>query len=516
MKKSRIIISVVLAILLCIPLAMFSFASSEDGSYTITNQYADVDWDAVTPYKTALHTHTNASDGHDTLRQSIGRQAEHGFDIIATTDHGTVNYSWEKENVNPLIFSALKIVGKTDGKLDYLGKSGEFPDGTKYTLDKNKNGDEILTLEDGRQILRLPYGNEQNAISANSHVQTWFDDYTDNTVSTYEDTIKAIDQRGGISIINHPGEYTKAKEEIHSESAYNENNPAYRYYINKFANLIHTYDSCKGIDINSKGDSRTRFDRILWDNLLKRFSANGETVYAIASSDAHNLGVTNSGFTWLLMKEFNNEETRRVLEAGEMFPASHNIGNIDELIDIAEGVRTFYGEDNEIYKRLTETINAMDEKITGIENGKYSADSTIGIEYETTDENGYALYDTDPMVTSININEDTDEITLNTENAMIVRWISNGKLICTQKADAATIDLNDYSRKLGNYIRAEVFGEGGILYTEPFLLNAEENAGKSNPVDKGYFNIGFMDFMFAIVNNWLDVLNRSVSNIFQS
>ena len=33
---------------------------------------------------------------------------------------------------------------------------------------------------------------------------------------------------------------------------------------------INKYDSCIGIDINSKGDGRTRYDRKLWDILLSK------------------------------------------------------------------------------------------------------------------------------------------------------------------------------------------------------------------------------------------------------
>ena len=93
---------------------------------------------------------------------------------------------------------------------------------------------------------------------------------------------------------------------------------------------------------------------------------------------------------------------------------------------------------------------------------------------------------------------------------MIVRWISNGKLIASQKADSAEIDLDDYSGKLGNYIRAEVFGEGGIVYTQAFLLNAEQNSGKSNPVDTGFFDIGIIDFLLGVFMNWREILSRMI------
>ena len=506
MKNIKKVTAILLSLILCLSFTSVAFAAAEDGSYVISNPYKNINWDTVNSYKTALHTHTNASDGDDNLKASVERHAQTGFDIVATTDHGTVNYSWGEENVNSLIYGVMSLVGKSEGDIVYLSDSGTFSDGTAYTYG-TENGDDYLTLDSGKKILRVPFGIENNAVSVNAHVNSWFVDYVNNSVTTYEDAVIGVHKKGGVSVINHPGEYTKARYELHSEDAYNDSNPVYNYYINKFATLINEYDSCIGIDINSKGDNRTRFDRILWDNLLQRFSANGDTVYAIASSDAHQLSVINTGFTVALMEEQTSAALKNCLLNGEFFAASHCIGNYDELVDIAAALKEFYGE-TQLYKNVNETALAMAAKIEGIENGEYDADESIGITYEVVDGEGFSIYDTDPMISSVTVNEATDEITLNTEDALLVRWISNGKLICTQKADEATIDLNDYADELGNYIRAEVFGEGGILYTQAFILNADANAGTANPVKGTYVNLGVLDFLFAEFNNWYAIIAR--------
>lgn len=517
MKKIKSAICVFLAVIMCLPFAMSAFAAAGDGSYEITSPYENVNWNSVTAYKTALHTHTGASDGKITLKQSIDRHVACNFDIVATTDHGTVNYTWEKPNVNPIIYNTCKLMGRNDGKLEYLGKEGVFEEnGMSYTYG-TANGDDYLWLDGGKKILRIPCGNEQNAISANAHVNSWFLDYTDDTITTYESAIDAIEKRGGICVINHPGEYTKAKEEIYSEKAYNENNFAYKYYIDKFAHLINSNKSCIGIDMNSKGDSRTRYDRILWDNLLKRFAADGQNVFAIASSDAHRLNVIDSGFTLLLMDDLTSADARKALENGEFFAASHFIGNYDELADIAAALKEFYGE-TELYNKVNSTVLAMEEKIKGIERGEYDPDETIGIEYQTVDDEGFRPAGSvdHPSVNSVEIDEATDEIVLNTEDALIVRWISDGKLVETQKAADGSVcfDLNDYSGKLGDYVRAEVFGESGILYTQAFLLDAEAKAGTSNPESPSYMNLGFFDCLFAIFNNWCEIISRSLGRVF--
>ena len=511
MKNLRTAIALILAVLMTVPFAVVSFASAEDGSYEITNPYADVNWETYTAYKTALHTHTNASDGDDTLKASLQRHMETGFDIIATTDHGTVNYSWSENSENKLVYGAMSLVGKTEGELVYLGKSGTFADGTAYTV-TTENGDDYLVLEDGSKILRVPFGNENNAISVNAHVNGWFADFTQTKITTYEDAVKGIDTKGGVSVINHPGEYTKARYEIRSEEAYNEDNFVYRYYINKFASLLDRYDSCIGIDMNSKGDSRTRFDRILWDNLLIRFAANGENVYAIASSDAHNLNIIDSGYVLALMPELSSEALRTSLTKGEFFAASHCLGNYDELRDIAAALKEFYGE-TELYGKVNGTADEMLAKIEAIENGELDADEDIGITYSTL-EDGFNTAEADPRITAINVNEATDEITITTTDALIVRWISDGKLIKTQKAGEATLDLNDYADVLGDYVRVEVFGEGGIVYTQAFLLDAAAKAGTSAPVDSTYSDWGILDFLIAEFNNWFAIIGRFFANLF--
>ena len=511
MKNFKSAIALILAVLMTVPFAVISFAAEEDGSYEITNPYENINWDEVTAYKTALHTHTNASDGDDTLKASLQRHAEAGFDIVATTDHGTVNYSWTENSENKLIYGAMSLIGKTEGAIVPLSKEGEFDNGTAYKV-ITENGDDYLVLEDGSKILRVPFGNENNALSVNAHVNGWFADFTQTKITTYEDAVKGIDNAGGVSVINHPGEYTKARYEIRSEEAYNEDNFIYRYYINKFASLIDRYDSCIGIDMNSKGDNRTRFDRILWDNLLKRFAANGENVFAIASSDAHNLNIIDSGYVLALMTEQTSPAFRASLENGEFFAASHCLGNYDELRDIAAALKEFYGE-TELYSEINAVADEMIARIEAIENGVLPADEDIGITYSTL-ENGYNTAEADPRITAIEVNEDTDEITVSTTDALIVRWISDGKLIETLPADNATLDLNDYADVLGDYVRIEVFGEGGIIYTQAFLLDAAVKAGTSEPVDSSYTDWGILDFLVAEFNNWFAIIGRFFSNLF--
>ncbi len=508
MKRLTKITAIVLTMIMCVSFAVPAFAADTD-AYTITNPYANINWDAVNTYKTALHSHTNASDGRINLKKSIERHTEANFDIVSISDHGTVSYDWGKENVNSLLYGVMSLIGKSEGDLVYLGNEGTFDNGTAYTYSKAENGDDYLTLSTGKKVLRVPFANEQNALSANAHVNSWFADFTQNMLTTYIDAVKGVDKNGGVSVINHPGEYTKARYEIYSSEAYNEDNAAYNYYINKFASLIEKYDSCIGIDMNSKGDSRTRWDRILWDRLLTRFAANGENVYAIASSDAHALDVIDSGFVLALMEEQTSAALKSCLTNGEFFAASHCIGNPDELQEIAAALKEFYGE-TELYNEVNSVATEMVERVAAIENGELDADEDIGITYDTRGEGGYPIYDTDPRISSITVNDTENTITVTATDSLIIRWISGGELVETLKLNegTATIDLDDYTEVLGDYVRAEVFGEGGIVYTQAFLLNAEAKAGTSKVVDDGFIDLGILDCLFAIFKNWADILGR--------
>ncbi|MBQ6119680.1 MAG: hypothetical protein IJK98_10640, partial [Clostridia bacterium] len=295
--------------------------------------------------------------------------------------------------------------------------------------------------------------------------------------------------------------------------AYDESNFAYSYYINKYASLIAENEGCLGIDVNSKGDNRTRFERKLWDILLTRFAANGDNVYAIASSDAHQLSVIDTGFSLLLMEEKTSAAARAALENGAFFAASHCIGNPDELADIAAALKEYYGE-TALYQKVNDTVTAMEEKVAGILAGDYDADDDIGVTYSVLDGNGFTTCDTFPAVNSITVDEAEDTITIDASDALLVRWISGGRLLATQKADGTPFDLNDYENELGDYVRAEVFGEGGVLYTQAFLIDAAEKTGDT-PVTKGlYVNMGVLDFLFAELHRWSEVILRFFSKTF--
>jgi len=93
-----------------------------------------------------------------------------------------------------------------------------------------------------------------------------------------------------------------------------------------------------------------------------------------------------------------------------------------------------------------------------------------------------------PVVTGITAQAGT--IAIEAGHADAIRWISDGAVVAT----GAEIDLTA-CEGLGAYVRAEVQGEGGTLYTQPFLLSYE-GMPAGNPVPWYFVDFGFIPALF--------------------
>ena len=415
MKK---LISLTLAIVMMFSSCIIAFAT-EDIDYTINNPYSTVDFENWDRYKADLHCHTTASDGDVDMDVMIEEHYAQDYDVLALTDHGIVSRGWTQVNTR----NYFKIVSAV--------KEGRQQVVTPLTEERYN---EIINGvgRDGRGMVEVPLGNEQNPTSLNNaHVNSWFADYGDGLLggtSNYEEVVKNVESAGGLTVINHPGEYTGAKEESCQADAYNEDDLWYSYVIDKFTNILTNYESCIGIDINSKKDGRTKYDRKLWDILLQNVVPTGRNVFAIATTDAHQLDKVGCAWTDLCMPENNAENIQTCLKNGAFFAVSRYIQNAEEL--------------------------AQFSLETGID---------WGTEFEQEDRDGTIPA---PKATNVLVDEKADTITLSVDNALTVHWIADGQVI----AVGNTIDLDDYSDKIGSYVRAEAFGEGGVLYTQAFTL----------------------------------------------
>lgn len=468
MKKfSAVLLSIIFIFSAAIPV----FAADGDTDYAITNPYANVDWTNYNRFKTELHCHTTGSDGADTLPESVEKHYELGYDILAISDHGITNYSWTEPSYTPVVKFAM-MFRKGNLPVKALEKSGTAANGKSYTV-TTVNGDDYYAQADGKTMLRVPFAIENNPTSFNNaHVNSFFADYGNGILggtSDYETPISNIDRLGGISVINHPGEYTNARDEVLTSDAYNKADRHYKYDINKFENILNKYSTCIGIDVNSKGDSRTRFDRKLWDTMLTDMAPSGRNVFGIASSDAHNLNIINSGYVIALMPEKTSAALQNCLANGEFFAQSRYIGNVDELTAYAQGLSASADATaQKIGADMQEAVDAINSEIK--ENNKQGTIFSF-------EENAKCAY-----IDSIAVDDDDDTITLSGSDMLYVRWISDGRVI----AEGNKIDL-DECENIGSYVRAEIISEGAVTYTEPFLLKYDgmPSAAEIKAVDFG-------------------------------
>ena len=421
--------------------ACFGIGASAEAGITITDPYAGVDLGACGPYRGNLHTHSTLSDGSTNFSDMVERHYELGYDFLAMTDHGTVDRGWTKLNSARLFKAVMDLI--------------ESGDRTSAPLTEAR-WQEISTGSDrsGRGMLRVPFGVEHNPTSLNNaHVNSWFVDWGHGFLggtSDYETPVREVNKRGGLCVINHVGRYTGQSDSA-AEDAYE--GFMGTYYVYKIQRLLVKYPALLGIDVNSKKDGETRNDRKLWDKLLTNLAPAGRNVYGLATSDTHGLDGADTGFIWALMPENTVANLKNCLQTGAFFAAAHNIGNPAELAQWADE--------------------------TGLPLGSsWSADRNV----------------LEPMVTSITVQDGV--IALTTQNALAVHWISDGKVVAT--GPAITLESCE---GLGAYVRAEVFGKGGVLYTQPFLLQYD-GMPQGSPVPWYFIDFGGFLAVFRRVLLW--------------
>ena len=269
-----------------------------DKSYTITNPYASVDWNTWGHYKANLHAHSLASDGEDDFADVIEAYYARDYDILAMADHGVVNRGW---NIKPQPVPILSWQAYYK-RITYL---------------TDERYQEITTGADrgGRGMTDVPFGIELNAaVFTKSHVNGFFVDYGQGywgKENDYETVIADVDRLGGLTHINHPGDWLGSAGDINI--AKDPKN------IRFFADILKKYPSCLGMEVLNSHDSPTRHDRVLWDGLLENVIPAGRNVWGFANSDSHDIGDIDTSFEVFMMPENTVANVRTAMENGTFF-----------------------------------------------------------------------------------------------------------------------------------------------------------------------------------------------------
>lgn len=413
MKSFKKALGIALSIMFVMQLGICAFASSD---YTIVNPYEDVVWsgeNAWGAYKGSLHSHTTYSDADDTLPVMVKESYNQDYDFLAISDHGITGVDWNKApEIQPLYLYQYII----DNPYEHL---------TDEEYEAIQNG--TYPLYDGtvrnKKMVAVLGANEFNNLSlTKNHVNGYFLEGTtgsgfiglENEVG-YEQALEFIEENGGLSHINHPGDWLESNADPDVV-----NDPE---SIKFFGDLILKHDSCLGIETLNERNGTTGYDRILWDNLLMYCLPYGKNVIGYSNSDAHRTGTIDSSFMYFMMKENTVENIKETMQTG-----------------------AFFG--------ITRRLRAND---------------VIG-PYEEID-----VMNTDipyPMFTSIKV--DGHKVTVTAKDSETLQWIANGKVIFKTEigTEPVTIDLDTIKGSADfQYIRAELFGKGGLCHSQAFAID---------------------------------------------
>ncbi len=413
--KKAIACVMVTALLLC-TFVPFTFAADKD--YRIVSPYEKIVWegeDAHKPFKGNLHTHSTVSDASVDYPEMIKEYYNQGFDFLAMTDHGVTGKEWNKKQTQLPLYLYQYLLGYTVTPLtneEYYGiTSGSYP-----LYDGTVRGKGMTCVTGGNELC--------NMTLTKSHVNGFFlpegvGDGYGGYENGFKDAIAYVDKHGGISHINHPGDWLDTNMDI--------NNIYDKEAIDMFSDILLTYDSCLGMEVFNEDNGPTNYDRILWDNLLMSVLPYGRTVIGFANSDAHDLEHVDTSFSIYMMKDNSVESVKEAMQSATFFPVTRKLKGNDII-----------GPEND--------INAMNTDIPY------------------------------PMFGSVKV--DGHKVTVTATDADKLQWIANGKVIysCNITPDMygkeITLDLDTIEGSEDFlYVRCELFGKGGLCLTQALIID---------------------------------------------
>ena len=410
MKK---LISLALCVILCFS-ALIITASAEN-DYTIISPYSNVIWEgdnAWGAYKGTLHSHSTYSDADVDLATMVKEYYNQDYDFLANTDHGITGVEWNRKQPTLLLYAYQKLSGKTIAHLT----DEEFEaitTGTYPLYDGSVRGKKMTCVIGGNEL--------NNLTLTKCHVNAFYlpegkGNGFGGVENGFEKAVKFTDKNGGLSIINHPGDWLESNDDI-AQVSKQEN-------IEFFGDILLKYDSCLGMEVFNEKNSVTPYDRILWDNLLMYTLPYGKNVIGFSNTDAHVIENIDSSFSIFMMEENTDENIRKTMQSGASFLVTRSLRR---------------------------------------------GNSIIGPEKPFDVRNENIPY---PLFTKVSV--DGHKITVNAKDAHTVQFIADGKVIykSTLPCDEVTLDLDTIEGAENfSYVRAEAFGDGGLCLTQALVID---------------------------------------------
>ena len=409
MKSTKKVFAVLLSALLILQ-AGFILAGAQETDYTINSPYENVIWDgddAWGAYKGSLHSHTTYSDADVDLATMVKEYYAQDFDFLANADHGVTGVEWNRAPAYPFLYNYQYILGN---KMTTL--TDEEYEGMITGTYNNR----------GNKMTCVVGANELNDLTLTKcHVNGYFLPEGVGTgfrggENAFEQAVKFTDENGGISHINHPGDWLESNANPDAVS-----DPA---NIEMLTNIVLKYDSCYGIEVFNEDNGVTAYDRILWDNMLMYALPYGKTIIGYANTDAHDEDNVDTSYMTFMMEENNVENIKATMMNGAFFSTT---------------------------RRLR------------------ANDFDIGPSFEIDASNTDIPY---PVFTKLVV--DGHKITVKAENADSLQWIANGKVIYKGEVTDGemTIDLDTIEGAEDFlYVRAEIIGEGGMTVSQALTID---------------------------------------------
>lgn len=428
MKKTiRICLSLMLSTIMLFSVCII--AGAESNGYTILSPYSDVIWEgenAWGSYKGNLHSHSTYSDADVDLATMVKEYYNQDYDFLANTEHGITGTAWNKKQTCLPLYAYQAVLGNkvaslTDEEFEGI-TTGSYPlyDGTVR--------DKKMTCVTG--------GNELNNLTlTKSHVNGFFlpagvGDGFGGRENGYELAVAFIEKNGGLSHINHPGDFLESNDNIDAVSD-PEN-------IKFFGDILLKYNSCLGMEVFNENNSVTPYDRILWDNLLMYCLPYGKNVIGFSNTDAHRTKDIDTSFSVFMMEDNTVENIKKTMQSGAFFAVTRRLKGNDII-----------GPAKEIDARNTDTPY--------------------------------------PVFTKVEVQDHIINVTA--ENATTVQWIADGKVIASSDITegVSSIDLDTVKGAENfTYVRAELFGDGGICLTQALVI--DNGAEKNEFIEETGFN----------------------------
>lgn len=245
----------------------------------IENPYEQVDWNKYEQYKANFHTHTTMSDGYFSPQKVVDMYKEHGYSILALTDHNRITFPWTNfESLKP---SENSVKRSEEGKIEI----------SELTFE-NRNPEEmgIIAIQ----------GSE---ISSPQHLGSYYTDV--GRLDEMDKILIATKEKDGLIIFNHPGRYE-------SRTTW-------------YATYFREYDHIIGLEVFNHGNRYVN-DKQLWDSVLVKLMPE-RPVWGYSNDDFHAVG---HGRNWnmMILAELSSKEVKRGLINGHSFfiyaPLGHN------------------------------------------------------------------------------------------------------------------------------------------------------------------------------------------------